>query len=59
MFYHTLHHNVLQAQTIKLFARAVINYGGIPFEVKTKQPSSDTASAIHERLQGKVNNAHS
>lgn len=26
------------AQAIKLFAKAVINYGGIPFELKTKQP---------------------
>ncbi len=26
------------SQAIKLFAKAVINYGGIPFELKTKQP---------------------
>ena len=25
------------SQAIKLFAKAVINYGGIPFELKTKQ----------------------
>jgi len=36
------------SQAIKLFARAVINYGGIPFEVKTKQPNALTAAAIEE-----------
>ncbi len=25
------------SQAIKLFAKSVINYGGIPFELKTKQ----------------------
>jgi DNA-damage-inducible protein J len=36
------------SQAIKLFARAVINYGGIPFDIKAKQPNSLTLSAIRE-----------
>ncbi|MFT5674447.1 MAG: DNA-damage-inducible protein J [Paraglaciecola sp.] len=40
------------SQAIKLFARAVINYGGIPFEIKAKQPNAVTANAIHELSQG-------
>jgi len=41
------------SQAIKLFARAVINYGGIPFELKVKQPNADTLAAIQELEQGK------
>jgi len=41
------------SQAIKLFARAVINYGGIPFELKAKQPNNVTANAIYELSQGK------
>ena len=41
------------SQAIKLFARAVINYGGIPFELKAKQPNSVTVTAIQELSQGK------
>jgi DNA-damage-inducible protein J len=41
------------SQAIKLFTRAVINYGGIPFELKAKQPNSITAMAIQELSQGK------
>lgn len=41
------------SQAIKLFAKAVINHGGIPFELKTKQPSVQTLSAITELEQGK------
>lgn len=41
------------SQAIKLFARAVINYGGIPFELKAKQPNSVTVAAIQELSQGK------
>ena len=41
------------SQAIKLFARAVINYGGIPFELKAKQPNDVTANAIYELSQGK------
>jgi len=36
-----------------LFARAVINYGGIPFELKAKHPNDLTANAILELSQGK------
>ena len=40
------------SQAIKLFAKAVINYGGIPFEIKTKQPNATTAAAIFELESG-------
>ena len=30
------------SQAIKLFAKAVINYGGIPFELRSKQPNAQT-----------------
>jgi DNA-damage-inducible protein J len=40
------------SQAIKLFARAVINYGGIPFELKARQPNALTAEAIQELSQG-------
>ena len=45
------------SQAIKLFAKAVINYGGIPFELKAKQPNAITASAIEELEAGKGNKA--
>ena len=41
------------SQAIKLFAKAVINYGGIPFELKTKQPNKITIQAIQELEEGK------
>ena len=41
------------SQAIKLFAKAVINYGGIPFELKTKQPNKMTVQAIQELEEGK------
>ena len=47
------------SQAIKLFARAVINYGGIPFELKAKQPNSVTIAAIQELSQGKGHKAES
>lgn len=47
------------SQAIKLFARAVINHGGIPFELKVKQPNNITANAIHELSQGKGHKAES
>ncbi len=47
------------SQAIKLFARAVINYGGIPFELKAKQPNSVTVAAIQELSQGKGHKAES
>ncbi|MBE0494632.1 MAG: type II toxin-antitoxin system RelB/DinJ family antitoxin [Thiomicrospira sp.] len=40
------------SQAIKLFARAVINYGGIPFELKARQPNETTIAAIQELTQG-------
>lgn len=43
------------SQAIKLFAKAVINYGGIPFELKVKQPNEVTAAAIVELESGKGN----
>ncbi len=41
------------SQAIKLFARAVINYGGIPFELKIHQPNKKTIAAINELIQGR------
>ncbi len=45
------------SQAIKLFAKAVINYGGIPFEVKAKQPNTQTFDAIQELEQGRGHKA--
>lgn len=36
------------SQAIKLFAKAVINYDGIPFELRTKSPNVKTLEAIQE-----------
>jgi DNA-damage-inducible protein J len=47
------------SQAIKLFARAVINYGGIPFEVKAPQPNENSALAMQELLEGKGHRAAS
>lgn len=41
------------SQALKLFAKAVINHGGIPFELKAKTPNAVTASAIDELEAGK------
>lgn len=41
------------SQALKLFARAVINHGGIPFEIKASQPNETTAAAIRELAAGK------
>lgn len=40
------------SQAINLFAKAVINYGGIPFELRSKQPNSKTVQAIQELENG-------
>lgn len=40
------------SQAIKLFAKAVINYGGIPFDLKRKEPNKVTIQAMHELSQG-------
>ncbi|MGP9568417.1 type II toxin-antitoxin system RelB/DinJ family antitoxin [Halomonas sp. AOP5-B2-8] len=45
------------SQALKLFARAVINHGGIPFELKTRQPNETTAAAIQELAEGKGHHA--
>ncbi|WP_335987516.1 type II toxin-antitoxin system RelB/DinJ family antitoxin [Spongiibacter tropicus] len=45
------------SQALKLFAKAVVNYGGIPFELKVKQPNAATAAAISELESGKANSA--
>ena len=45
------------SQALKLFAKAVINYGGIPFELKAKTPNTLTASAIDELESGNGNKA--
>ena len=47
------------SQAIKLFAKAVINHGGIPFELRTRQPNKVTASAIKELVEGKGSTAQS
>ena len=40
------------SQAIKLFAKAVINHGGIPFDLKVKRPNTDTISAIQQLENG-------
>lgn len=41
------------SHAIKLFAKAVINHGGIPFELKAKQPNAKTVEAIQDLEKGK------
>ena len=36
------------SQALKLFAKAVINYGGIPFELRSKTPNQATINAMKE-----------
>lgn len=45
------------SQALKLFAKAVVNYGGIPFELKVRQPNEITAAAIAELEAGNANSA--
>ena len=47
------------SQAIKLFARAVINHGGIPFQLKVPQPNDTSAAAMRELIQGKGHRAES
>jgi len=47
------------SQAIKLFAKAVINYGGIPFELIGKQPNKITLQAMQELEQGKGHKGNS
>lgn len=37
----------------------MINYGGIPFELKVRQPNEQTAAAINELVAGKGQKAES
>jgi DNA-damage-inducible protein J len=41
------------SQAINLFAKAVINSGGIPFEIKKKRPNKMTREAMQELGEGK------
>lgn len=45
------------SQAIKIFAKAVINHGGIPFDVKAKQPNLETINAIRQLEKGLGNKA--
>jgi DNA-damage-inducible protein J len=47
------------SQAIKLFTRAVINYGGIPFEIKAPRPNEQSIQAMQELAAGKGNQAAS
>lgn len=47
------------SQAIKLFAKAVINHGGIPFELKRKEPNQETQAAMQELEQGNGKKAKS
>jgi len=40
------------SQAIKLFAKAVINHGGIPFELKIRQPNEITLQAMQSLDNG-------
>jgi DNA-damage-inducible protein J len=41
------------SQAIKMFAKAVINHGGIPFNLKVKQPNELSINAMQELVNGK------
>ncbi|NQZ33890.1 MAG: type II toxin-antitoxin system RelB/DinJ family antitoxin [Oceanospirillaceae bacterium] len=45
------------SQALKLFAKAVINYGGIPFELKGKRPNEITIAAMQELKNGQGHKA--
>jgi len=47
------------SQAIKLFAKAVINYGGIPFELKVKDSNATTLKAMQDVNEGRVHKANS
>ncbi|OED44514.1 damage-inducible protein J [Endozoicomonas sp. (ex Bugula neritina AB1)] len=47
------------SQAIKLFAKAVINHGGIPFELRVRQPNNETCTAMTELADGKGHKADS
>ncbi|BFM06240.1 type II toxin-antitoxin system RelB/DinJ family antitoxin [Halioxenophilus aromaticivorans] len=45
------------SQALNIFVTAVVNYGGIPFELKARQPNKQTAAAIAELESGQGNTA--
>ncbi|MGF1804085.1 type II toxin-antitoxin system RelB/DinJ family antitoxin [Aliivibrio sifiae] len=47
------------SQAIKIFAKAVINHGGIPFDVRSPQPNAVTANAMQELINGNGHKAES
>ena len=47
------------SQAIKVFAQAVVNYGGIPFELKQKQPNELTIQAMRELDAGQGHRVNS
>ena len=47
------------SQAIKLFAKAVINHGGIPFELRVQQPNQASIAAMKELDEGKGHSAES
>ncbi|EKO3573686.1 type II toxin-antitoxin system RelB/DinJ family antitoxin [Vibrio metschnikovii] len=47
------------SQAIKIFAKAVINHGGIPFDLRVPQPNETTSSAMNELVQGHGHKAES
>ncbi|PJE77904.1 hypothetical protein CI610_03163 [invertebrate metagenome] len=47
------------SQAIKLFAHAVINHGGIPFELKVRQPNQESIAAMGELVSGQGHTAES
>ncbi|MDN3699638.1 MULTISPECIES: type II toxin-antitoxin system RelB/DinJ family antitoxin [Vibrio] len=47
------------SQAIKLFAKAVINHGGIPFDLRVPQPNNVTAEAIQQLVEGNGHKAES
>lgn len=42
------------SQAVKVFAKAVVNHGGIPFELKSKEPNATTLAAFKEYEEGKT-----
>ena len=47
------------SQAMALFTKAVINHGGIPFELRIKQPNKETIAAMEQLEAGKGHSADS
>ncbi|WP_252179055.1 type II toxin-antitoxin system RelB/DinJ family antitoxin [Endozoicomonas sp. 4G] len=47
------------SQAINIFAKAVINHGGIPFELRVQQPNKTSVAAMKELDEGKGHSAES